>query len=138
MKINHNPVLDTTRAEEIYSKKDGVPVKYVCTSAKGQGVRYDDVFYRETPHPEFGNRYFALHRDDLWDGVTTVRIYDADWIEDETFGMFEHEGTWYYSRGRHDYVSNGSGVIDGGRAYVRGSLNVKLFKVKDGEFIPTD
>tara|TARA_R110000782_G_scaffold247109_1_gene333811 strand:+ start:31 stop:135 length:105 start_codon:yes stop_codon:yes gene_type:complete len=31
MNIQHDPIFDTAKVEKIYSEKDGVPVKYVCT-----------------------------------------------------------------------------------------------------------
>lgn len=38
MYIHHRPMLDTTKVEKHYSEKDGVDVKYVCTSAIGDEV----------------------------------------------------------------------------------------------------
>jgi hypothetical protein len=62
MKIHHRPILDAARVEKFYSEKDGVQVKYVCTSAPNQYATYAaDIFYRDTPHPEFGNHYFGLY-----------------------------------------------------------------------------
>ena len=57
--IKHEPHFDTEKIIEHYTKKDGVPVTYVCTSALGNEAQAMDIFFRETPHPEFGNRYFA-------------------------------------------------------------------------------
>ena len=34
--IVHNPIFDTLKMEDHYSKKDGVEVKYVCTSEIGR------------------------------------------------------------------------------------------------------
>ena len=140
MNIKHRPVTNTTKAEELYTKKDGIPVKYVCTSGQGHSTEYGDVFYRETPHPEFGNRYFILfYRRTLEDTEPELRIAGADWIEDEEFAMVEVDGEWHYSRGRHDFHTVGDVSIDGGRAYVHmvGNMNhpTKTFRVKDGEFV---
>ena len=140
MMINHEPIFDTKRVCELYSKKDGVPVKYVCTSAPNEHASYAaDIFYRETPHPEFGNRYFALFQ-----RTEQILIRNADPIEDLTFtaiysNMLEQ---WVYSKHRHDYreVPGENVAIDGGRSYDRmvgdfKSAMVKTFVVKDGEFM---
>jgi hypothetical protein len=62
MNIQHNPIFDTAKVEKLYTEKDGVEVKYVCTSALGSQEFATDIFYRATPHPQFGNRYFALYQ----------------------------------------------------------------------------
>jgi hypothetical protein len=127
MNIKHYPITNYPKVEELYSEKDGVPVKYVCTTEFAENIA--DVFYRETPHPEFGNRYFAVlfQYDKLY-------VANADRIEDFTFGMVENDdGDLEYSRSRHDYkeFKNGNS-IDGGRDYIRSSGNVKVFVVRDG------
>ena len=140
--INHEPIFDTKRVCELYSEKDGVPVKYVCTSAPNEHASYAaDIFYRETPHPEFGNRYFGLFYSPA---STQLMITNADPIEDLTFtaiysNMLEQ---WVYSKHRHDYreVPGENVAIDGGRSYNRmlgdfKSAMVKTFVVKDGEFM---
>lgn len=137
MKINHNPKFDTEKVCQLYSEKDGVPVKYVCTSAiTAYASHACDVFYRETPHPEFGNRYFGLFiRNDH------MYITNADGIEELTFDMVESNDEFHYSQHRHDFrpVPGKNVSIDGGRAYNRlvgdVSVSVKSFKVKDGEFV---
>jgi len=140
MNIHHRPIFDTKRVEEHYSEKDGVPVKYVCTSAPNEYANYAaDIFYRETPHPEFGNRYFGLYRnpDPASDG--TIMITNADMIEELEFGMIQSAGQLHYSQHRHDFYSVGNICIDGGRAYFRrlGDMTIpsRWFKVKDGEFV---
>lgn len=128
MNIKHYPITNYPKVEEIYSEKDGVPVKYVCTTEFTDNI-IADVFYRETPHPEFGNKYFAvLFRDDQ------PYIANADRVENLTFGMVENdEGALEYSRSRHDYKEfKNSNMIDGGRDYIRSSGNVKVFVVRDG------
>ena len=97
--IKHYPVTKITEAEKIYSEKDGVSVKHVCTTEFGDAIA--DIFYRETPHPKFGNRYFCLffRGDDLY-------VANADSIENLSFGMVENDdGDLEYSRSRHDYKS---------------------------------
>ena len=145
MMINHEPIFDTKKVCELYSKKDGVPIKYVCTSAPNEHASYAaDIFYRETPHPEFGNRYFGLYHNPSFSSDGTIMITNADPIEDLTFtaiysNMLEQ---WVYSKHRHDYreVPGENVAIDGGRSYNRmigdfKSAMVKTFVVKDGEFM---
>lgn len=129
----HNPIFDTKAIEEIYSAKDGVPVTYVCSSAKSNESYAWDIFYRETPHPEFGNRYFGLYTQKLL-GPT---ISNADWVEELTFDSIECDGVIYYSKHRHDFVQTNVGFIDGGRAYTRVGGNpvpkVTPYKVINGK-----
>ena len=136
MNIEHSPVFDTARAEAHYTKKDGVPVKYVCTSATYSTADFAaDVFYRETPHPIFGNHYFGLYRNP-YAGDATVTIVNADTIESFEFGMIEDDGKYYYSQHRHDYKVVGDKMIDGGRAYIRSGVHdVDVFNIQDGEFV---
>lgn len=138
--IHHRPIFDTKRAEKHYSYLDGVPIKYVCTSALGDEAFAMDIFYRETPHPEFGNRYFGLYWHRLhFELPAQVMITNADKIEEAEFGMKEHNGEWHYSQHRHDFYTVGNVSLDGGRAYFRvvGDVNkpTKFFQVKDGEFV---
>lgn len=126
--IKHYSITNYPKVEELYSEKDGVPVKYICTTEFTDNI-IADVFYRETPHPEFGNKYFALlFRDDQ------PYIANADRVENLTFGMVENdEGALEYSISRHDYkeFKNGN-MIDGGRDYIRSSGSVKVFAVRNG------
>ena len=140
MDINHIPLFDTAKIEAHYTEKDGVEVKYVCTSATNEhAANAADIFYRETPHPEFGNRYFGLYRnhDPASDG--TVMITNADMIETLDFGMIEGPEGWEYSQHRHDYRTVGDCAVDGGRSYFKrvGNLSVtcKFMKVVNGEFV---
>jgi hypothetical protein len=135
MNINHKPILDVKKAEAHYSEQDGVPVKYVCTTElKTSDIVYD-VFYRETPHPEFGNRYFGLRPE----SKTSVLITNADVIEELDFGMIEDsEGVLHYSQNHHDYNAlENKEAVDGGRQYIRraGKTPTKILVVKDGEFV---
>lgn len=136
--IAHRPKFDTAKVCEHYSAKDGVPVKYVCTSALGGQEFAVDIFYRETPHPEFGNHYFGLYHNPYSDNAE-IMITNADKIEELEFGMKEHDGQWHYSQHRHDFYTVGDVSLDGGRAYFRCVGNVrsptKFFAVKDGEFV---
>ena len=139
MNIQHNPIFDTAKVETLYTEKDGVEVKYVCTSATYSTADFAaDVFYRATPHPEFGNRYFGLYRNPYANDAT-VMIVNADQVENFEFGMIEDtEGKYYYSQHRHDYKVIEDKMIDGGRAYIRsGAHEVKVFKIKDGQLFVT-
>ena len=137
--IHHRPILDTKRVCELYSAKDGVPVTYVCTSALGSEEWAMDIFYRETPHPEFGNRYFGLYHNPSFSSDGTIMITNADKIEEAEFGMKEHGGEWHYSQHRHDFYTIGDVSLDGGRAYFRCVGNVstptKWLEVRNGEFV---
>lgn len=138
MKIHHRPIFDTEKVIKHYSEKDGVPIRYVCTSAINTGTHAVDVFYRETPHPNFGNRYFGLYINNYADD-SQIMITNADAIEDVEFGMKEHDGEWHYSQHRHDFYTIGDVSLDGGRAYFRcvGNVNspTKFFGVKNGKFV---
>lgn len=135
VKVIHKPIFDTLKIEDHYSKKDGVPVKYVCTSAPGNEAQAMDIFYRETPHPEFGNHYFGLYYDTIRDHMM---ITNADMIEDLEFACIEDsKGDLHYSAHRHDYkVLDNDNMIDGGRSYIRwGGEAPKVYQVIDGEFV---
>jgi len=136
MNIQHTPIFDTATVEKLYTEKDGVEVKYVCTTAIQQHAEFAaDVFYRATPHPEFGNRYFALYRNH-WADDAAIMITNADQIENFEFGMIEDtDGKYYYSQHRHDYKVIGDKMIDGGRSYIRCSGQVDVFKIQDGKFV---
>jgi hypothetical protein len=139
MMIKHEPLFETDKVCKLYSEKDGVGVKYVCTSAIQEHAAFAaDVFYRETPHPEFGNRYFALYRNPYSDNAE-IMITNADKIEDLEFGMLEGPEGWEYSQHRHDYRQVGNCAVDGGRAYFRrvGDLSApaKYMKIVNGEFV---
>jgi hypothetical protein len=135
MNIEHYPMFDTAKVEQIYSEKDGVEVKYVCTTDLQASDVPVDVFYRETPHPEFGNRYFGLYYDNVR-GHTMIT--NADVVESLEFGMIEQDGKYYYSQSHHDYKVVGDKMIDGGRMYVKSSGGTTMMRVINGKFIAKD
>lgn len=94
-----------------------------------------DIFYRETPHPDFGNRYFGLY----YGYDDRLYITNADAIEATEFTMVEVDGQLHYSQHRHDFHTIDDVSIDGGRAYTRLVGNVtyktRTLKVLNGEFI---
>lgn len=130
MNIQHAPILNVEKAAALYTKKDGVDVTYLCTTDLMQSDQPFDIFYRETPHPEFGNRYFGLTvRDDH------VLITDADDIESYEFGMIEDkDGKLWYSQCHHDCLFIDNKMIDGGRRYIRSSGQVVIYTIRDGKF----
>ena len=137
MKIHHDPIFNTEAIIEHYERKDGVDVKYVCTTDLVSGDVPVDVFYRETPHPEFGNRYFGLY----WDTVrNNLMITNADVVESFEFGMIEQDGKYYYSQSHHDYKTLDNGkMIDGGRVYIKTSQGCDaVMRVINGKFIAKD
>ena len=136
MNIQHYPLFDIAKVEKLYTEKDGVEVKYVCTTAVQEHAEFAaDVFYRATPHPKFGNRYFALYRNPYADNAQ-IMITNADQVENFEFGMIEDtEGKYYYSQHRHDYKVIEDKMIDGGRSYIRSGGRVDVFKIQDGKFV---
>lgn len=141
MNINHRPIFDIGKVTKLYSEKDGVPVRYVCTSAIHAHADFAaDIYYRETPHPEFGNHYFGLYRNSYSDNAE-IMITNADKIESLHFDMVDIKGTLHYSQHRHDFYYPAPDVfIDGGRSYLRRGGNlaypvVASLKVKDGNFV---
>jgi len=142
--IVHYPLFDTEKACELYSEKDGVDIKYVCTSAIGSEASAGDIFYRDTPHPEFKNHYFQLfyvYPDIENFSIRQLMIRGADAIEEADFTMLEGPDGWEYSAHRHDYHQVGDCAIDGGRAYDHRVGNIqsptKTFKVVTGSFVET-
>lgn len=135
MNIKHYPnITDIQKVVDHYSEKDGVEVKYVCTTDLIASDVPVDVFFRDTPHPEFGNRYFGLYYDTRRDAMM---ICNADMVETFEFGVVENDkGELEYSQSHHDYkmFKNGN-MIDGGRVYIRTSIGCDVYKVKDGEFV---
>jgi len=136
MIINHEPLFDRDKIIEHYTEQDGVPVSYVCTSDLRASDCPVDVYYRDTPHPEFGNRYFGLYYNTLRDHMM---ICNADLVEELEFGMVNDGSVWHYSQSHHDYKSFPNGaMIDGGRAYIRSSSDVIVMRVVDGKFFAAD
>ena len=132
MNIQHYPIFDVEKVTAHYTEKDRVPVKYVCTTDLSASDVPVDVYYRETPHPQFGNKYFGLYYDNV---RGHMMICDADIVESFDFGMIEVDGKYYYSASHHDYKVVEGKMIDGGRAYIRSSGGAEVFQVKSGKFV---
>jgi hypothetical protein len=136
MNIIHEPLFDTKKIIDHYTEKDGVEINYVCTSALGHEEFAMDIFYRETPHPQFGNRYFGMYRNPH---TGLLMITNADRIEDAEFGMIQDsEENFHYSAHRHDYKVVEGKMIDGGRAYVKTNVHTVGMRVKNGSFYAAD
>lgn len=135
MNIQHEPLFDTAKIEEIYGRKDGCEVRYVCTSDLNASDVPCDIFYRAEPHPDYGNRYFGLY----WDSIRDcLMITNADIVESLEFGMIEVDSKYYYSQSHHDYKVVGDKMIDGGRAYIRSSGGTTSMRIKSGKFYAVD
>jgi len=135
MNINHENLFDIEKVTAHYTEKDGVEVKYVCTTDLNASDVPVDVYYRATPHPQFGNHYFGLYYDHVRDHMM---ITNADVVESLEFGMIRVDGKYYYSQSHHDYKVVGDKMIDGGRAYIRSSGCDLVMRVKDGKFYAND
>ena len=136
MEIKHKPQFNIEKVTAHYTKKDGVPVHYVCTSDLDESDRPFDIYYRDTPHPEHNNFYFGLYTDD----EDRMMICKADTIEKYTFGLISDQDEWVYSQCHHDFVETDSGYIDGGRRFIKrgGELDNQkhiVAKVVDGVFV---
>lgn len=134
-KIIHKPNFDIKSICEHYTKKDGVNINYVCTTALNHGTQSVDIFYRETPHPSFGNYYFGIYCNNVKGGLY---ITNADIVEELEFNLIkDDDDSLHYSRHRHDYVViNNGNMIDGGRAYVRTNTNnILKYVVRKGQMI---
>ena len=135
MNIQHDPKFDTEKVIKIYEEKDGVDIRYVCTTDIIASDVPVDIFYRSTPHPQFGNRYFGLYHDHVR-GHTMIT--NADAVESLEFGMIKVDGKYYYSQSHHDYKVVGDKMIDGGRLYIKTNSNTVVMRVINGKFIAKD
>jgi len=135
MNIQHEPLFDVEKVTAHYTEKDGVEVKYVCTTDLRASDVPVDVYYRGTPHPEFGNRYFGLFYDQV---RGHMMITNADIVEELEFGMIEVDGKYYYSQSHHDYKVVEGKMIDGGRAYIRSSGGATVMRITNGKFYAKD
>jgi len=132
MEIKHAPIFDVAKVVDLYSARDGAPVRYVCTTDIDASDQPYDVFYRDKPHPKFNNRYFGLTKDTV---SGTVYIRNADLVEKFIFGMIQdRQGNFWYSQTHHNCLFIDESMIDGGRQYIRSSGPVVFFKIKDGKF----
>lgn len=129
--LNHTSQFDTDKVIDFFSKKDDVPFIYVCTTTLNDGKYPADVFYRQTPHPKFGNKYLGVFMADQ-----KTYVCNADCVEHYVFGMVKDENNVLnYSTYRYDYKSFSNGnMIDGGRDYTRFAGDITYVVVRDGNF----
>ncbi len=95
-----------------------------------------DVFYQPNPDVSKGHsHYFGMFRP--YKGQVMITDAASAFSEPIT-GLLTEDGEVLVSRFRHDYVTKGPYMIDGGRDYLRtsGGADGKLVKVTvvDGEF----
>jgi hypothetical protein len=134
MNIKHIPISNVEKVIEHFTQKDGVPITYVCSTDLKNGDVPIDVFFRETPHPQFGNRYFGIF---VHPTTKTTMICNADMVEKLSFGLVENDdGLLEYSRSHHDFkmFKNGN-MIDGGREYIRSNKVCDVYVVRDGKMV---
>jgi hypothetical protein len=111
-------------------------VGYWCTKKPRGGWNESpvDVFYVENPDRSQGHtNYFGMFIDH-----DNVFITDASSAFSEKItGILCEDGEVIVSRYRHDYVTNGDNVIDGGRDYLKCSVSGKMIEVRmvGGEFL---
>lgn len=132
MRINHRSIFNVKDIEKAFTERDGVPIKYVCTTELDTPDVVFDIFYRSTRHPKFKNHYFGL----TISGEDVI-IVNADSVEKLKFAVVPYKGKGHYSRAQHDYVEIGNGgSVDGGRQYIRlggqAGQTYLTYIVKDG------
>ena len=132
--MKHYPVSNIEKVIDHFTEKDGVEITYVCTTDLQSSDVPVDVFYRATPHPKFGNRYFGIFLHPI---EKSTMICNADMVEDMSFGMVKNDdGLLEYSQSHHDYkmFKNGN-MIDGGREYIRSTNGCEVYVVRNGEMV---
>ena len=132
--MKHYPVSNIEKVIDHFTEKDGVEVTYVCTTDLKNSDVPVDVFYRATPHPKFGNRYFGIFLHPI---EKSTMICNADMVEGLSFGMVKNDdGLLEYSQSHHDYkmFKNGN-MIDGGREYIRSTNGCEVYVVRNGEMV---
>lgn len=132
--MKHYPVSNIEKVIDHFTEKDGVEITYVCTTDLQSSDVPVDVFYRATPHPKFGNRYFGIFLHPI---EKSTMICNADMVEGLSFGMVKNDdGLLEYSQSHHDYkmFKNGN-MIDGGREYIRSTNGCEVYVVRNGEMV---
>ena len=132
--MKHYPVSNIEKVIDHFTEKDGVEVTYVCTTDLQSSDVPVDIFYRATPHPKFGNRYFGIFLHPI---EKSTMICNADMVEGLSFGMVQNDdGLLEYSQSHHDYkmFKNGN-MIDGGREYIRSTNGCEVYVVRNGEMV---
>lgn len=132
--MKHYPVSNIEKVIDHFTEKDGVEITYVCTTDLQSSDVPVDIFYRATPHPKFGNRYFGIFLHPI---EKSTMICNADKVEGMSFGMvMNDDGLLEYSQSHHDYKAFKNGnMIDGGREYIRTSKGCEVYVVRNGEMV---
>lgn len=95
-----------------------------------------DVFYQPNPDTSKGHtHYFGMFMRD-----SSVYITEASTaFSDPISGILTDDGEVIVSRYRHDYVSKGNYMIDGGRDYTRSSMHPTVMVTVDrNQFVITE
>ena len=132
--MKHYPVSNIEKVIDHFTERDGVEITYVCTTDLQSSDVPVDIFYRATPHPKFGNRYFGIFLHPI---EKSTMICNADMVEGLSFGMVQNDdGLLEYSQSHHDYkmFKNGN-MIDGGREYIRSTNGCEVYVVRNGEMV---
>lgn len=92
-----------------------------------------DVFYNADPDTSKGHtNYFGMF---IRDGVLYITEASSAFSE-PIAGMPTPDGEVLVSRYRHNYVTKGDRMIDGGRDYIRASMHETVtVTVNGGEFV---
>lgn len=90
------------------------------------------VFYRETPPPQYPNRYLGLYRHPE---TNRLMIRDADYVEGHVFTAIPSRDGIVYSTYSHDQRTLDECSIDGGWDYTRAQgEGLILVRVMNGVF----
>jgi hypothetical protein len=85
-----------------------------------------EVFYQPNPRLDLGHsHYFGMY---VRDGRTYITAADSAFSEPIT-GVITDDGEVIVSRYRHDCVTKGGHMIDGGRDYTRSSAPAKFAQI---------
>ena len=111
---------------------------YWCTRNRYGGWNESpvDVFYQPNPDTSKGHtHYFGMFMRD-----SSVYITEASTaFSDPISGILTDDGEVIVSRYRHDYVSKGNYMIDGGRDYTRSSMHPTVMVTVDrNQFVITE
>lgn len=131
------------KIEEKYGAKY---MGYWCTKAPGGYWNESpvDVFYVENPDTSKGHtNYFGMFiKTDPYTGESTGSVYITEAstaFSDPISGILTDDGEVIVSRYRHDYVTKGNYMIDGGRDYTRSSMHPTVMVTVDGDqFVITE
>lgn len=123
---------------KIEEKYDAQYMGYWCTKSSSGNWNESpvDVFYVENPDTSKGHtNYFGMFVRDGSVYITEASTAFADPIS----GIVTDDGEVIVSRYRHDYVTKGNYMIDGGRDYTRCSMHpTVMVAVNGGQFVITE